>query len=168
MPNYTGNKNAQKWTREKVKSILDMIKQNAGSPDILFISDALTDLNISRKAWSYWKHIYANDEDITDRMDVLEGIFEKKLTQGAMNGEINTTFAIFALKHNYRWSDRPHVADRPYIEEQHELRPDTNLNYILCGGKTLRVLPLEELTAISPQTTLPDETCGTVSQKRED
>jgi len=148
MSNYTANTNAQKWTREKVKTILGMIKEHAreSKSETLFISEALSDLDISRKAWSYWKNIFDGDEDIIDLMEVIEGIFQTKLTRGVRKGEVNTTFAIFALKHNYQWSDRPQMADHPYIELQQELRPDTNLDYILTGGEHLRVLPLEELS----------------------
>jgi hypothetical protein len=153
MQNYTGNRNAQKWGPEKVKSILGTIKQTAreSEPETLFISEALADLDISRKAWSYWKHIYAADEDIIDLMEVIEGIFQAKLTRGARNGAVPTTFAIFSLKHNYQWSDRPQMADSLYIELQNELRPDLNHRSILAGGESYGVLPLEELAATLAQ-----------------
>ena len=155
MSNYTKNKNALKWTPEKVKRILGIVKENArNNPETLFINEALSDIDISRKAWSYWREIFADEESIIEQMDVIHAILETKLTRAARKGEIPIPLAIFALKHNYQWSDRPQAAEVPYIEVQPQLRPDLNLHYILGQGRDFRVLPLEELATSIAKTSL--------------
>ena len=146
MSNYTKNKNALKWTPEKVMRILGIIKENArNNPETLFINEALSDIDISRKAWSYWRGIFADEESIIEQMNVIDAILETKLTRAARKGDIPVPLAIFALKHNHQWSDKPQAAEVPYIEVQPQLRPDLNLNYILGEGRDFRVVPLEEL-----------------------
>ncbi|CAM6004741.1 unnamed protein product [Sphagnum balticum] len=124
-----------------------MLKNAVRESKALFINEALSDLDISRKAWSYWKHIFADDEDILDLMDLIEGILEANLTRRAATGAIGAAFAIFALKHNHHWSDRPQAAEAPPAPVQKEFRPDTSLQWDMGGGVVSGIMTAEELAA---------------------
>ena len=122
MYNYTGNKNAEKWTTEVVQECLYRIEEEAHKDKTNYLGTALMRLRISRRTWSYWKAKFAYDEDIMDHMNIIDGIFETKLTEGSLYGELNTAAAIFCLKHNYQWNDRPQN-EQPQAALPHHREP---------------------------------------------
>ena len=102
-----GNSYARKWTVETVEVYLNQIETDAKDTDTLYISEALAKLRITRKAWSYWRRIFSRREDLMEQMDLIEELFEIKLFRGAMKEGLPMTMAIFGLKNNHHWTDKP-------------------------------------------------------------
>jgi len=112
----TISSNALKWTPEVVKDLLIKIELIAHDEDVIYLGHTLMRHRISRKAWSYWKKKFADIDDIMDHMDIIEGIFEVKMFDAAWLSKIPAAVAIFALKNNHHWTDRPQtepVAELP-------------------------------------------------------
>ena len=107
MYGYSNNKNAEKWTGEAVCACLQKIEADVLTETLPYLNASFTNLRMSRRAWPYWKKKFANDEEIMDHMDVIEGLCEKKLFKAAMTGDMPVSIAIFALKNNHQWTDRP-------------------------------------------------------------
>jgi hypothetical protein len=129
----TENKNAEKWTREWVKECLDSIEQYSREGDIVYLGEPLMALHISRKAWSYWKRKYADDEALMEQIDLIDGIFETRLFTGALRSKLNTTIAIFGLKNNYHWCDKAPA-------DSADLPPRPPM-YVGLDEKTIMVIP---------------------------
>jgi len=106
MFNNPGNKYAEKWTAEAVKDCLARIEEEANKEDTNFLGTALMRLRISRRSWSYWRQKFMYEEEIIEQMELIDEIFESKLSEGGLNGTLKTGMVIFCLKNNYGWSDK--------------------------------------------------------------
>ena len=113
MPAPIGSQNAIKWTVEKVTENLEKIKKEVIETDVLYIGEALGRLGTTRKAWSYWKKIFARYEGLLEQMELIEQLFEAKLFRGAMKEGLSIPMSIFALKNNHRWTDKPEPEHDP-------------------------------------------------------
>ncbi len=111
-----GNKYAEKWTAEAVKENLKLIELEAGKEGVSYLGSALSQLRITRRAWSYWKKKFADHEAIMEHMELIEGKFEVKLFEAAMSSKMSAAVAIFGLKNNHHWSDKP-VAEQAVAEK---------------------------------------------------
>lgn len=107
-----GNQYALKWTFETVKEHLDKIEDKARSGEAFYLTEALVQLRVTRRAWSYWKERFEDTEEIADQMGLIEGLFEIRLFEAAKLGEIPQALAIFALKNNHQWTDRQEMEAR--------------------------------------------------------
>ncbi len=130
----TGNKYAEKWTPEAVLERLAEIEQQARKDDTHYLGTALMHLRTSRRCWSYWRRKFLYDEEIIEQMDLIEGIFEAKLFEGALTSELNATTAIFGLKHNYGWGGQAKA------EPQKEVSNKPLVHFKLSGGRSLVAL----------------------------
>ncbi|CAM6001592.1 unnamed protein product [Sphagnum balticum] len=133
MAGTINNTNAVKWTTESVSACLIKIKAQARNPEAEYLTEVLTDLDISPRAWSYWKKKFEHDDDILDMISLIEGIFEVKLFKAALKGKIPPAVAIFGLKNNHHWTDRPPVMVMP---EQFTRTPLT-----IYMGEDTQVIP---------------------------
>ena len=106
MFNNPGNKYAEKWTAEAVKDCLARIEEEALKENTNFLGTALMRLRISRRSWSYWRQKFMYEEEIIEQMELIDEIFESKLSEGGLNGTLKTGMVIFCLKNNYGWSDK--------------------------------------------------------------
>lgn len=95
--------NAQKWTVEKVGKHLDAIETEAWRGYSLFLGSALAKRGLQRHVWSYWKRIFAYDDNILERMYVIDGIFEAKIFEAGLLGFVPARVAIQTLKLTYGW-----------------------------------------------------------------
>ena len=129
-----GSSNALKWTFDVVKEYLDKIEAKARSGEAFYLTEALVQLYITRRAWSYWKERFEDTDEITDQMGVIEGLFEIRLFEAAKQGELPTALAIFALKNNHQWTDRQEM------ESRHKALPVRTGMVIELSDKTI-VLP---------------------------
>jgi hypothetical protein len=136
MFNNTGNKYAQKWTPEKVKESLDRIEDDAKNEETFYLGTALMHLRITRKVWSYWRKKFADDEDIIEHMDLIDQIFEVKLVDGGRKGELPTAAAIFMLKNNHQWTDKPQSEQQLIELPQHR---EPSIVYELTNQRALIV-----------------------------
>ena len=101
-----------KWGAEDVVEILMDIERDALEMDILFLGKALTRRGLYPQLWSYWKHIFRDNEDIMSRMMRITCIFEGKIYEGALRKELSTWMALSALKRNYHWNEAPEPEDK--------------------------------------------------------
>jgi len=109
--------NARKWTEERVTEHLATIKYHAFQEDVDYLGIALIKEGLYIQLWAYWKKIFANDDDIIEEMMMIESIFEARLVQAALRKKVSPWVAIFSLKNNHQWTDRP--APEP-VEAFHE------------------------------------------------
>jgi hypothetical protein len=113
MPAPIGNQNARKWTFEKTDEILKYIEGFSQMPAMHFLGHALDMAGTHKAVWSDWKRIWAEDEDILDRMRVVEQRFENKLIEGALNRRYHAGIAGLMLKNNYGYTDRKPEKEKP-------------------------------------------------------
>jgi hypothetical protein len=96
--------NAKKWTPEVINKHLDavdrMVKEER---DCYFLGRALAAQGLGRHVWSYWKRIFAEDDDMLDRMSLIEGRFEVKVFKAGLHREIPPSMAIWILKYVHHW-----------------------------------------------------------------
>jgi hypothetical protein len=104
---YDQHPNAQKWTAEKVMTLLNLIEKDASEGESLFLGMALTKQGLYRHVWGYWKRSFYNNDDIMEMMLRIESIFEAKLLDGALKKKISPWIAVLTLKNNYNWADNP-------------------------------------------------------------
>jgi hypothetical protein len=126
------NKYAEKWTAEAVLDWLDKIEKDVLEEGLPYLGASFVNLRIGRQSWAYWKRKFAAHEQIAEHIDIIEGICEKKLFEAAIDGLIPPAVAIFALKHNHHWSDRPQIA---LVEAPERLPMLIELN----GGETVSI-----------------------------
>ena len=113
------NTNALKWTDESVSEILERIENDTLLTPLYFIGSAMNRQRLSRHVWRYWRKKFKHQEEIMERMDLIEELFESNIFEAGIRGEVNTALAIFALKNNHHWSERPAievVKEEPYHE----------------------------------------------------
>ena|GEM_PF-3349355 len=101
------NKNGQKWTEKKVIQYLSRLEKAASKPRNLFIGQQLKKLKLYRDVWSYWKRKFQNNEDITEQMELIEGMFESNLFKAALHDEIPTRIGILSLRNAHGWRNNP-------------------------------------------------------------
>ena len=103
------NKNAEKWTESSVLRCLSRMMQDVEENAIPYIGRAMINQGLSRKTWAYWREKYADISRIMERMDILESTFETNLFEGALGSRHAASVAIFALKNNHHWTDKPQI-----------------------------------------------------------
>ncbi len=103
------NKNAEIWTESSVLRCLSRMMQDVEENAIPYIGRAMINQGLSRKTWTYWRKKYADVSRIMERMDMLESTFETHLFEGALGSRHAASVAIFALKNNHHWTDKPQI-----------------------------------------------------------
>ena len=99
--------NAKKWTQERVSEELIAIKSDALCEDVDYLGIALIRQGLYIQLWAYWKKIFADNDDIIEQMLMIESIFEARLVQASLRKKVSPWIAIFTLKNNHHWSDKP-------------------------------------------------------------
>ncbi len=108
--------NAHKWTEERVGEHLIAIYKDAFNADTMYLGRALVREGLYPDVWKYWKKIFPNNGNIQETMLQIEAIFEARLFEGALKKEMASWVAIFGLKNNHRWCEKP----EPEPEEKQE------------------------------------------------
>jgi hypothetical protein len=116
--------NARKWTVEVVSAHLEAIEKEANEGFSPFLSSALRKQGLYKQVWSYWKRIFADNDDMIERMLIIDTIYESKLVTMALHDEISTTIAIRALKFSYKWGQQ----ERKERKMNKKMRP--HLDYV--------------------------------------
>ena len=88
--------------RDIIKSLEIEIMEDEG---IIFIGRSLVNRGISYKKWSQFRQSQADNREIIDAMNRIEGILEHRIVSLALTNKINTTMSIFLLKNKYNWKD---------------------------------------------------------------
>jgi len=107
MFNNQENKYSLKWTPEAVIDILYRIEEDILNSNIFFLGTAMAHQRLYRKIWAYWKKKFVNDEEIIEHMELIEQLLESNLFETAAKGNLPPAIAIFSLKNNHHWTDRP-------------------------------------------------------------
>ena len=118
MPSEVKIPHPQKWTAERVMMNLMEIMKSAKDPNVLYLGQALERQGLYSQIWSYWRKVFFKNDDILEAMLQIDTIFESKLYVGALRKELSPWVAIFSLKHNHKWCDRPEVELPPPPERQ--------------------------------------------------
>ena len=113
------NTNARRWTEKRLNSYLSKIDKAAGNPKNLFLGKHLVRLKLYKDIWSYWKKKFEDDEDIMDRMDLVEGMFEVNLFNAALRSEIPASKAIMSLRNAHGWRNNPDKKQEPKVLKMH-------------------------------------------------
>jgi hypothetical protein len=109
------NTNALKWTTDVVDEFLDKIYEELLKEDTPpFLSCALLKLQLSRRAWDYWKKKFNEDEHLSEKMAIIETLCEGKLVGGALQRKLHATVSILALRYAHRWHLREQAEEKPY------------------------------------------------------
>ena len=98
--------NAQKWTPERVSGHLDKIELAVEEEYCFFLGWALGRQGLGKHVWSYWKKIFADNDDIIERMLIIDTQFEAKILTAGLEGKIPASIASRTLRYVYGWSDR--------------------------------------------------------------
>lgn len=98
--------NAQKWTKEIVEGHLNEIEKEAREGIVPFLGHALRKRGLRRHVWSYWKRIFAEDDDMLERMLIIDSIFECKVLEMALHKQLDPVIAIRTLKYVYKWGKK--------------------------------------------------------------
>ena len=96
-----GNSNALIWTPDKVKTMISEIEEMIDADidrDIIYLGQILSKCRISRKQWHRIKMMYAPDEILIERMDVIEDELSTRLTMAGLHGKVKSNVAQFVLK----------------------------------------------------------------------
>lgn len=72
---------------------------------IVFLGQSLVNRGISYKKWSQFRQSQADNTEVMEAMDRIEGILEHRIVTLALSNKINTSFSIFLLKNKYNWKD---------------------------------------------------------------
>jgi len=108
--------NATKWTEERVIEHLKEIRRHSFQGDVMYLGRALIREGLYGHVWSYWKRLFANNDAILEAMYQIEYVFEARLFESALKKEVSPWVAIFGLKNNHRWCEKP----EPEPEEKKE------------------------------------------------
>ena len=98
--------NAKKWTEEKVKAHLDRLEKDMQGEYCFFLGSALKKQGLQRHVWSYWKKIFAENDDLIERMLRIDSRFEAKIFIAGLRKEIPSSIAIQTLRYVHGWSNR--------------------------------------------------------------
>jgi hypothetical protein len=96
--------NAQKWTLERVSGHLDKIELAVQEEYCFFLGTALKRQGLHKHVWSYWKQIFADNDDLIERMLLIDSRLEVKILDAAMKGVLPKTLVIRTLKCVYGWN----------------------------------------------------------------
>jgi hypothetical protein len=98
--------NAKKWTAEIVSGHLLEIEKEAKEGYMPFLRWALNSRGLPVHVWSYWKRIFADNDDILEKMLFIDSLFEAKVFRQALHGQLDARIAIRTLKYVYKWGQK--------------------------------------------------------------
>lgn len=142
MPAKKGNTYAEKWTKETVLPILEEIEELARDDSEkapLYLGGALAQVHLYSEIWSYWKEKFSNEEEVFQSIKKIEQLFEQKIYEGALKGDLVASVSIFGLKNNHGWKDQSQV---DHTSGGKEIR---NVNFNVVTQPSSNTTPTEDL-----------------------
>ena len=100
----TKTPNAKKWTEERVKAHLDILEKDMHGEHCFFLGSALMRQGLPKHVWSYWKQVFAENDDLIERMLFIDSFFEAKIFEAGLKKELPSVIAIRTLKFVYGWN----------------------------------------------------------------
>lgn len=137
-----GNTYAEKWTKETVMPLLERIEDLARSSDEgapLYLGGALAEVHLYRDVWAYWKEKFESDEQVFRSIKKIEQLFEQKIYEGALKGDLVASVSIFGLKNNHSWKDQSQI---DHTSGGKEIR---NVNFNVRTKSDSNATPAEDL-----------------------
>ena len=98
--------NAQKWTVERVNAHLDRIELDFEEKYSFFLGWALKRQGLRKHVWSYWKQIFADNEEIIERMLVIDNMFHAKILTAGLKKELPANIVAHTMRCVYGWNKR--------------------------------------------------------------
>jgi hypothetical protein len=96
--------NAQKWTLERVSGHLDKIELAVQEEYCFFLGTALKRQGLHRHVWSYWKKVFADNDDLIERMLLIDTQFESKIVVAGLKNVLPKGIVMRTLKFAYGWN----------------------------------------------------------------
>jgi hypothetical protein len=116
------NKNASKWSEERVQGYLSQISRAASKRSNLFLGKVLEELSLYKDVWSYWQRKFAANEDMMEQMEMIKTQFEVNVFKAGMEGRLTERFAIMCLKRHYGWSEHGYrITDRADVTVEYRI-----------------------------------------------
>ena len=96
--------NAQKWTLERVSGHLDKIELAVEEEYCFFLGTALKRQGLRNHVWSYWKQIFSDNDDLIERMLLIDSKFEAKIFEAGLKRVLPNSIVMRTLKCVYGWN----------------------------------------------------------------
>ena len=124
--NWHGTPMAEKWTPEAIEAIFTKAIEIAKSGALTLTGIAI-ELDLHPKIFHYFCEKYPQFDSFKKE---LINYIEHNTYTGALNGRYNATMAIFGLKNNHGWTDKPkdeQTIDKPPKIEFIDSHTDSDL-----------------------------------------
>jgi hypothetical protein len=131
------NKNASKWSEERVQGYLSQISRAASKRSNLFLGKVLEELGLYKDVWSYWQRKFAANEDMMEQMEMIKTQFEVNVFKAGMEGRLTERFAIMCLKRHYGWSEHGYR-----ITDVTHRKDDETPEYRIAGEVNIPVIQM--------------------------
>lgn len=119
-----GNKYAEKWTRDAVLEILAQILELSKDKKVFYIGSALAKVGLYHEWYSYVADKFKDDIEVFHTIKNIDQVFEAKLVDNTLEGELNPTMAIFTLKNKHEWKDKVETENHNYDKTPDRLTKD--------------------------------------------
>ena len=101
----TGNKNAEKWTTEKVCELLGNMSAELEKGQHITLLSLLLKFGLYAEIWRHFKTKFADSETVLRSIKRIDTHFENELLTGALTGKYHAAVSIFLLKCNYQYKE---------------------------------------------------------------
>lgn len=91
------------------KELTDILAELKADKDIIYIWELFEEREYPRENFSVWFNNFKDNIYISNTIKRIREILENRAVKWAMNNKLNSTFSIFHLKHNYKWTDKSEV-----------------------------------------------------------
>lgn len=100
-----GNKNAEKWDLERTEMFFDdILKYVQKNPNCRSLSEAVVEVGEYEELISYLLNKYS--DTVFKSIKRAKDIVKNRLVKQGLDGEANSTMAIFILKNNHNMTDK--------------------------------------------------------------
>jgi hypothetical protein len=103
-----GNKNANKWTRERVIYYLNRVEKRGREGFSLFWGQELVRMGLYKDLWQYWRRRFGEDEQVIYQMDIIETLYEGNLFKAGLLGRMPAWLCMICLRNINGWKVQKH------------------------------------------------------------
>lgn len=88
------------------KELADILAEVSSNDDLIFKGQVFEKKSYSSQRYSEWAEKFKENDEISETIKKIDGIFETRVVVGGLKGKLNPTMSIFNLKNNYGWRDK--------------------------------------------------------------
>lgn len=88
------------------KELADILAEVSSNDDLIFKGQVFEKKPYSSQRYSEWAEKFKENDEISETIKKIDGIFETRVVVGGLKGKLNPTMSIFNLKNNYGWKDK--------------------------------------------------------------